>query len=374
MGGGTRTPESSRPISETGGAAGRDKTTEMVEPVTSFNSPGQANTNARMYPTLEKLGLLKRDHIRIKDLGHVEQVLTSIVTEGYSKLQLVVDFDFTLTKVHVDGQRCHCSWACVWTCSLLVFQVIADFDRTLTRVWYNGKKCETCYGIMDNSPMMPDFYREEANQLLARYYPIELDPHMTEAEKIPHMMEWYRNIHALILKCHVNKSSFKGMVSDSNIRLRDGTEELFGSLHRAGVPVLVLSAGIGDVLVEVLQHFNVYTDNVKVVANFFKYNKEGVIEGFQGDAIHMFNKNENAIHSSDYFQRLEGRANVILMGDSLGDVKMAVGVPNPVNVLKIGFLNDKIEERLESFMNNFDLVLIDDQTMDVAKTVLDQLK
>ncbi|KAK4320562.1 hypothetical protein Pmani_008567 [Petrolisthes manimaculis] len=339
MGGGTRTPESSRPISETGGAAGRDKTTEMVEPVTSFNSPGQANTNARMYPTLEKLGLLKRDHIRIKDLGHVEQVLTSIVTEGYSKLQ-----------------------------------VIADFDRTLTRVWYNGKKCETCYGIMDNSPMMPDFYREEANQLLARYYPIELDPHMTEAEKIPHMMEWYRNIHALILKCHVNKSSFKGMVSDSNIRLRDGTEELFGSLHRAGVPVLVLSAGIGDVLVEVLQHFNVYTDNVKVVANFFKYNKEGVIEGFQGDAIHMFNKNENAIHSSDYFQRLEGRANVILMGDSLGDVKMAVGVPNPVNVLKIGFLNDKIEERLESFMNNFDLVLIDDQTMDVAKTVLDQLK
>ncbi|KAK3882709.1 hypothetical protein Pcinc_012916 [Petrolisthes cinctipes] len=339
LGGGTRTPESSRPIGETGGAAGRDKTTEMVEPVTSFISPGQAKANTRMYPTLEKLGLLKRDHIRMKDLGRVEQVLTSIVAEGYSKLQ-----------------------------------VIADFDRTLTRVWYNGKKCETCYGIMDNSPVMPDFYREEANQLLARYYPIELDPHMTEAEKIPHMMEWYKNIHALILKCHVNKSSLKGMVSDSNIRLRDGTEELFGALHRAGVPVLVLSAGMGDVLVEVLQHFNVYTDNVKVVANFFKYNKEGVIEGFQGDAIHMFNKNENAIHSSDYFQRLEGRANVILMGDSLGDIKMAVGVPNPVNVLKIGFLNDKIEERLESFMNNFDLVLIDDQTMDVARTVLDQLK
>lgn len=55
---------------------------------------------------------------------------------------------------------------------------------------------------------------------------------------------------------------------------RDGVEELCGALQRAGVPVLVLSAGMGDVLVEVLKHFNVYTDNIKVVANFFKYNKE----------------------------------------------------------------------------------------------------
>lgn len=56
----------------------------------------------------------------------------------------------------------------------------------------------------------------------------------------------------------------------------------------------------------------------------------------------MFNKNENAIHSSDYFDKLTGRNNVILLGDSLGDIKMAVGVPQPSNVLKIGFLNDKV--------------------------------
>lgn len=73
---------------------------------------------------------------------------------------------------------------------------------------------------MDNSSAMPDFYRKEANQLLERYYPIEVDPHMTEAEKIPHMMEWYNKIHALILKCHVHKSSLKGMVSESNTMLR----------------------------------------------------------------------------------------------------------------------------------------------------------
>ena len=55
---------------------------------------------------------------------------------------------------------------------------------------------------------------------------------------------------------------------------RDGSEELCQKLHRAGVPVLVLSAGMGDVLEQVLRHFKVYTDNVKVVSNFFKYNEQ----------------------------------------------------------------------------------------------------
>ena len=64
--------------------------------------------------------------------------------------------------------------------------------------------------------------------------------------------------------------------------------------------------------------------------------------GFKGKLIHVFNKNENAIHSSDYFEKLHNRTNVVLMGDSLGDIKMALGVPQPSNVLKIGFLNDKV--------------------------------
>lgn len=69
---------------------------------------------------------------------------------------------------------------------------------------------------------------------------------------------------------------------------------------------------------------------------------QGIMVGFKGKLIHMFNKNEDAIHSSDYFEKLYNRTNVILMGDSIGDIKMALGVPQPSSVLKIGFLNDKV--------------------------------
>ena len=66
----------------------------------------------------------------------------------------------------------------------------------------------------------------------------------------------------------------------------------------------------------------------------------------------MFNKNENAIHDSDYFKKLEGRDNVMLLGDSLGDLKMADGA-NASNLLKIGFLNDKVGSFIKNCLKKF---------------------
>lgn len=85
--------------------------------------------------------------------------------------------------------------------------------------WY---KISTFVGVMDNSSIMPSFYRQEANKLLAKYYPIEIDPKMTEEEKVPYMLEWYDQIHNLIIKCQVNRGSLKEMVSASNVKLRYG--------------------------------------------------------------------------------------------------------------------------------------------------------
>ena len=66
--------------------------------------------------------------------------------------------------------------------------------------------------------------------------------------------------------------------------------------------------------------------------------------GFVGEEIiHTFNKNENAIHSSDYFYNIRHRENLLLMGDSLGDLRMAEGADHVECILKIGFLNFKVD-------------------------------
>lgn len=63
--------------------------------------------------------------------------------------------------------------------------------------------------------------------------------------------------------------------------------------------------------------------------------------GFQNEMIHIYNKNENVIHDSDYFQNIKHRTNMILMGDSIGDLHMADGA-EVGHKLKIGFLNTRV--------------------------------
>lgn len=45
----------------------------------------------------------------------------------------------------------------------------------------------------------------------------------------------------------------------------------------------------------------------------------------------------------------QARPNVLLLGDSLGDLTMADGVPEHQNILTIGFLNDQVETCLFLF-------------------------
>ncbi|KAA0203427.1 hypothetical protein HAZT_HAZT006261 [Hyalella azteca] len=235
------------------------------------------------------MGYLEKNHVRVKDPVKTEELLQRLISGGFPKLQIVADFDYTLTRVHDEtGKRLHCSW-----------------------------------GVLDNSPLMPEFYRPESKVLLDKYYPVEISPHLTEQEKIPQMVDWYKQVQELLARSRITSISVRQMVEESNTQLR-----------------------------------------------------QDCVVGFENETIHMFNKNENVIHSSPYFKNMSGRNNVILLGDSLGDIKMAHGVPDPGAILKIGFLNDKgsllpqVEERLSSYEEAFDVVLIDDQTMDAPMAIV----
>ena len=55
---------------------------------------------------------------------------------------------------------------------------------------------------------------------------------------------------------------------------RDGCDWLFDELHKCDVPLLIFSAGVGDIIQEVLkQQYTVY-DNMKIVSNFMDFDKE----------------------------------------------------------------------------------------------------
>ena len=111
------------------------------------------------------------------------------------------------------------------------------------------------------------------------------------------------------------------------------------------------------------------------VSNFLLFDEEGNVIGMSesdDDMIHMYNK-ADMVKKKTKGSSNGLRKNVILIGDSLGDLDMAAGVEDPDTVLTIGFLNKNIEKNLPVYQNKFDVVLVDDQTMEFPNLLLSEI-
>lgn len=100
------------------------------------------------------------------------------------------------------------------------------------------------------------------------------------------------------------------------------------------------------------------------------FDNEGICVGFNDPLIHVFNKNEANVIKTSHYTSIKQRRNVILLGDSIGDLKMADGLDHDVT-LTIGFLNHDTEELIESYMDKFDIVVTNDSSFEMVCDLLD---
>lgn len=287
---------------------------------------------------IEMMPEFEKSTVHIKDPERVEQIICGLIQGGASKLQIITDFDMTLSKFAI-----------------------------------NGKRCPTCHNIIDNCKLVTEECRQKLFKLKETYYPIEIDPNLTTEEKYPFMVEWYFKSHTLLVEQRLQKDKLPEVVRESDVCLREGYEHFFDRLHQHNVPMFIFSAGLGDVLEEIIRQAGVYLPNVKVVSNFMDFDENGILKGFKGELIHVYNKHDGALRNTEYFKQLKDNSNIILLGDSLGDLNMADSVPNVENLLKIGFLNDRVEERLEKFLDTYDIVLVKDETLEVPNSILQKI-
>eukprot|EP00124_Ichthyophonus_hoferi_P005287 Ihof_evm2s729 gene=Ihof_evmTU2s729 len=218
-------------------------------------------------------------------------------------------------------------------------QVITDFDRTITKHMVNGVQGRSSHGILEASGMLGPSFDARAKALFSHYYPLEIDPTIDYHKKYQLMEEWWGKTHALFASEPVNKNMFPFMVEKANVSFRDGTHDLFKTLNHWNIPLLVFSAGLGDIIEEIFKQKGLLDyENVHVVSNFMTFNEAGFVSGFRTKNIHTLNKSEAAIEDTPYYATITTRPNIILMGDSLGDIQMSEGVSSEI-VLKIGFYN-----------------------------------
>ncbi|XP_075414320.1 cytosolic 5'-nucleotidase 3A isoform X2 [Tenrec ecaudatus] len=295
-------------------------------------------TNQESAVLVKMMPEFQKSSVHIKNLTRVEEIICGLMKGGAAKLQ-----------------------------------IITDFDMTLSRFSYQGKRCPTCHNVIENCKLVTDDYRKKFLQLKEKYYPIEVDPVLTLDEKYPYMVEWYTKSHGLLIEQALPKTKIKEIVEESDLMLKEGYEDFFSKLQQHSVPLFIFSAGIGDILVEVIDQAGVYHPNIKVVSNFMDFDENGVLKGFKGELIHVFNKHDGALKNTEYFNQLKDNSNIILLGDSQGDLLMADGVANVEHILKIGYLNDRVDELLEKYMDSYDIVLVKEESLELANSILQKI-
>ena len=253
-------------------------------------------------------------------------------------------------------------------------KVVTDFDFTLTKFFKKDfGRAYSCHKVLEECNLLNPAYHTKAKELHAYYYPKEVDPNLDNTTRIKYMEEWVTSAHGLFKKYELTSAvldkAIDMAVKSDSIKLREGVKDVLSFLHHNDIPVLIFSAGIANILRGVLQKLGVDSKGYEVASNQLVFDVDtGKMTGFKGAVYHVFNKMGSSVPASSPFMLAKERRNLILMGDSFGDLNMKHGIDYDC-VLEIGFLNDKYE-RLEAYLDLYDIVCLGDPEMDVVMDIL----
>ncbi len=252
--------------------------------------------------------------------------------------------------------------------------ILSDFDRTLTKVFNNGEKITSVVSILSQEKILSEEYTKKANEYFNKYHPIELDSTIQLEEKKKAMMEWWESQFKNLISSGLNKRHLQEIVNTKKLILRENTEEFIKTLNEVKIPLVIISSGgIGNIIDMILDDKKLHLDNVSIITNEFEWDSEGNAIKVKQPYIHVFNKDETATSSyPEIYNKIKDRKNIILLGDSFGDLGMATGFEYN-EIIKIGFLNEDIEENLEKYKENFDIVITEDGNFEEINKLLREI-
>jgi len=255
-------------------------------------------------------------------------------------------------------------------------QVIADFDNTLTYAHKkDGKRLPSLISVLRDGDYISKEYAEKAHELFNKYHPKEKDETLSDEERKKIMNQWWNEHFDLLIKSGLNKKHLEDIVKSNTIKLRKGIPEMINYLHEKNIPLIILSSsGIGEALKIYLEKQNLIYENVNLISNFYNWDKNGNAISVKRPIIHGGNKDETSIREiPKLYEKLKNRKNVILLGDNKGDLQMSSGSKYE-NIIKIGFLNQEVEKNLENYKKDFDVVITNDSDAEFVFELIKKIK
>ncbi len=247
------------------------------------------------------------------------------------------------------------------------YYVVADFDKTIT----TGSSM-TSWSILAKSEDVPKEYIEDRQKLYDIYRPIEIDPSLDRETVSKEMYTWFKSHVELFVKYKIPESLFnKAALDKRKMEFRPGAKEFLSYLHENNIPLIIISAGIGNFIEKFLEMNGCYYDNIYISSNIIKFT-DGIASGVENNIIHSFNKNEVSL-PSEVKEKIKNRENVILLGDQLNDLNM-VDETKHNRVIKVGFMTSETEKYKSDFEKAFDILLEENEDYsDVLKTLFKEV-
>ena len=223
--------------------------------------------------------------------------------------------------------------------------ILTDFDRTITAGY-----SESSWGVLCKCDLVPASYKSEREELQQYYRPFEIDESLDYETRNNLMIEWWNKHIALFVKYKIPKSVIDTAAQNKDImNFRAGAKEFLERMHDLNIPIIIVSAGVGNFIEQILIEHECNFDNIHIVSNFIKF-ENGIASGISDKIIHSLNK-DIALSSAE----LKDRGNIIVMGDMTTDINM---IPKELrdDAFKIGFLDENMEENLDVYKEMFDIV------------------
>jgi HAD superfamily phosphoserine phosphatase-like hydrolase len=229
--------------------------------------------------------------------------------------------------------------------------LVFDFDRTLTIKKPGATDEVTTWHILRDH--LPRAGQSDYMRLFDHYRKIELSGKMTVHEA----RAWWTSILQLFVAHRVNLGQVE---SDFLARatIRPGAAEVFEFCAARGMPTVILSAGVREVIEIWCRNYDIHPD--LVMSTGLRIDHDKAIVGWdENTLIHVLNKSEV---SHAHFDSVKSRRdNALVVGDSLDDASMASGDRNVIRVRVLDLRQDEPagEQEVSKTYARFDALIKD---------------
>ena len=264
---------------------------------------------------------------------------------------------------------------------------ITDFDYTITKR-YNYQKNSTLfssYRFYDESLIGGDQQKilDIQNQLCNEYMKYETDNTYDKKIREQKVHEFYSKSLDVYINPKFTRNSIGKMLEKfkEKYELRKYTKELFELLIKLEIPIVIVSGGVKEVIIDLLKtsinNFEKYLSEKKIIiiANELYFEEDKGCIGHSTNVIYAFNKSNFVKETiKNNFPQVK---NVIVMGDHLNDFDSVQDLEIDKNdIIGIGFVNIKpeilndetkkeiIKKNVEEYNNVYDVNLIGDNDFD----------